>query len=73
MRQTKHTKIRQNGVGGNWIAILIQRVHPINPIIEGGYDEQVLEVVHYKTRNGAEKKCQKWGIPAPENNKVYSN
>lgn len=58
MKQTKHTKIRQNGVGGNFIAILTQRVH----WKDGGYDEQVLEMVHYKTRNGAEKKLQKWGV-----------
>ena len=62
MRQTKHTKIRQNGVGGNWIAILTQRVHPTNPVVAGGYDEQVLEVRHYQTLKGAEKKVKQWEV-----------
>ena len=58
MRQTKHTQIRQNGANGNFIAILTQRVH----WQAGGYDDQVLEMKHYQTRKGAEKKLKQWGV-----------
>ena len=58
MKQTKHTKIRQNGVGGNYIAILTLRVN----WKDGTYNEQVMEMKHYQTRKGAEKKLKQWGV-----------
>ena len=57
MKQTKHTKISQNGTNGNYIAILTQRVH----WKDGGYDDQLLDMRSYKTLKGAEKKLKQWG------------
>ena len=59
MNQTKHARIARNGKGGNYIAILTQRVN----WKDGTYNEQVIEMKHYQTRKGAEKKLKQWKQP----------
>ena len=58
MRQTKQARVQRNGAGGNYIAILTLKVH----WKDGTYDEQVVEMKHYKTKKGAEKKLKQWGV-----------